>query len=70
MPVVNGLHNSDVTFLIISSWVGKNGRLFRERVIPGIRTWMRMATNVLLLLKILSILDLHFVIVITMNMVV
>lgn len=50
MQKVNGLHNSDVTFLIISSWF-ENGRLFRERVIPAMRTWMRLAANVFIILE-------------------
>ena len=50
MPVVNGLNNSDVSFLIISSWF-ENGRLFRERTIPAMRTWMRMAANVFVIIE-------------------
>ena len=50
MPVVNGLNNSDVSFLIISSWF-ENGRLFRERTIPAMRTWMRMAANVFIIIE-------------------
>ena len=47
---INGLKNSEVAFLVISSWVN-NGQLYRDRIIPAARTWMRLALHVFVVIE-------------------
>ena len=50
MRTVNGLKNNNVAFMLISSFVD-NGRLYRQRIIPAARTWMRLAANVFVIIE-------------------
>ena len=47
---VNGLRNSDVVFLIISTWA-RNGYYYRTRIIPAARTWMRLLAHVFVIIE-------------------
>jgi hypothetical protein len=50
LRTVNGLRNSEVAFLIISTWA-RNGHYYRTRIIPSARTWMRLAAHVIVVIE-------------------
>lgn len=47
---VNGLKNKEVAILVHSTWAD-NGRYFRERVYPSIRTWMKHVSHVFVIIE-------------------
>lgn len=50
---INGMRSSDLAFLLISSWVDKQGGNYYRRILPGMHTWMRLvpSSNVFILVE-------------------
>ena len=47
---INGFKNREMIILIHSTWAG-NGKYYRDRVIPSIRTWMRLTSHAFVMIE-------------------